>query len=137
MVSMFEHLALVMQLVLTYLFSSYIMFMLTALVWLVFLLIQATFNLIFFRHVVKNDQKFSNYRQHSENKAQSQWRAFLGITVNWRCYKLLYSHIFGFHVNEFHFSDTRNIVRLYYGVTLASTIALYLPWMLINVYGLM
>lgn len=60
----------------------------------------------------------------------------MGLFVNWRSHKLLYSHFFGVHVNAFKFSDGQAVGKLMYRILMVNVGATYVPLVLCNVVAL-
>ena len=77
------------------------------------------------------------YREHGDNVLSSRVRAVLGLLVNWRFLKLLYSHFFGVKINAFHFRESgQPVVKLMYYTTLTTILVIYLPLIVVNFVGL-
>ena len=105
MLGLVEHIAIVVQIVLTFIFGSYLMAILIIAIWVGFIGTLIWFNVVWHMQLIKQDPFYATYRRHSDNIVSTRVRASLAAIVSWRFQKLLYSHFFGVHVNPFRFSD--------------------------------
>jgi hypothetical protein len=54
----------------------------------------------------------------------------------WKCYKLLYSHFFGYQVKTTDFSNPEKYINLMKKLTFANIIGVYAPLIVLNIAGL-
>jgi hypothetical protein len=105
MLGLVEHIAIVVQIALTFIFGSYLMAILIIAIWVGFIGTLIWFNVVWHMQLIKQDPFYAAYRRHSDNIVSTRVRSSLAAIVSWRFQKLLYSHFFGVHVNPFRFSD--------------------------------
>lgn len=136
MTGFIEHVALFVQVCLTFAFGTYLLAIFIVLIWLGYIATLICFNVFWRRDVYGKDQKFRAYREDTENRVSSKIRFILGLIVNWRSHKLLYSHFFGVKVNAFHFTDSQTVVTLMNKIQLANIGATYAPLIIYNIIAL-
>jgi len=108
-----EHIALVVQLILTFIFGTYLLAIAIIIIWIGYIVSLIVFNFFWRRDVINTDFKYNAYRTQSENITSTKVITFLSIFVSWRFNKLLYSHFFGIKVNSFTFSDGKLVGTTY------------------------
>ena len=62
MLGLIEHLGIIVQFALTFVFSTYVMAVATGIIWGIYLTTLIAFNIIWFFKVIRNDQRFKLYR---------------------------------------------------------------------------
>jgi len=136
MLGVIEHVAIVVQILLTFIFGTYFMAILIIVVWLGFIGTLVAFNVLWHSKVVKNDVSFASYRLHSDNILSTRVRSILTATASWKFQKLLYSHFFGLHVNAFKFQDQAVVKNLMRNTMLVNIGLTFVPLILLNTFGL-
>ena len=72
----------------------------------------------------------------SQNKYIGKGVSILGTVFSWKCYKLLYSHFFGYQVKTTDFSKPEKYIKLMKKLTFANIIGVYAPLIVLNIAGL-
>lgn len=72
------------------------------------------FNVQWYLKVTSEDRRLKQYRKNPKNKLSTRVRWLLGLIMNWKSHKLLYSHFFGLHVNAFKFSKPMIVRTLFF-----------------------
>jgi len=74
------------------------------------------------------------------NAKQNKWIAkivpIIGKVFSWKCYKLLYSHFFGYTVKTTDFANQDKFTELMKKLTYANIIGVYGPLVILNIAGL-
>lgn len=136
MMGLIEHIAIIVQFALTFVFSTYIMAILIGVIWALYSITLLVFNVLWYILIVRKDARFRLYMKHSSNVWSSRVRTVLGLFLNWRFHKLLYSHFFGIHVNTFLFTDGEAVGKLMFRINLSNILLTYLPLLIVNCVGL-
>lgn len=72
----------------------------------------------------------------SANKYISKAVPVIGSALSWKCYKLLYSHFFGYQVKTTDFSNPEKYTNLMKKLTYANIFGVYAPLIILNIAGL-
>jgi hypothetical protein len=84
MLSVIEHAAIVVQIVLTFIFGSYLMAIFIIMIWLGFVGALIIFNILWHLKIVSKDKHFASYRLHSDNLLSTRIRQTLASTLSWK-----------------------------------------------------
>lgn len=84
MLGMVEHIAMVVQIVLTFIFGSYLMAILIIAIWAAYIGTLIWFNFAWYTQLIKQDVSYDVYRRHSDNIVSTRVRASLAAIVSWR-----------------------------------------------------
>lgn len=84
MMSAVEHVALFLQVILTFIYGFIAIAVAAVLVWLGFLATQVYFWLLWKRQVHDADPKFIAYRSHSDHALSARVRSWMAILVSWK-----------------------------------------------------
>ena len=136
MLGLLEHLSLLSQVVLTFIFGTYKLAIVILLIWLGYVGTLVVFNVIWHKNIVRDDLKYAVYQAHPDNRLSSVVRSVLAHVVSWRSQKLLYSHFFGAKVNSFAFSEGTRVMTLMWKTALANTTLTFVPLIVFNAYCL-
>lgn len=84
MLGIVEHIAIVVQIALTFIFGSYLMAILIIAIWVAYIGTLIWFNVVWYTQLIKQDVSYDVYRRHSDNIVSTRVRASLAAFVSWR-----------------------------------------------------
>ena len=136
MMGILEHIALIVQIALCFSYGGEIVFaIISILIWLFYIAGQVVF-WKYFKQLIEEDKLLKKWMSSSQNKYIGKAVSILGTVFTWKCYKLLYSHFFGYQVKTTDFSFPEKYISLMKKLTYANIIGVYAPLIMLNIAGL-
>lgn len=140
MLGSIEHVAMITQTILTLFYGTYNYLIVCLLVWILYLASHPTFSWLFYKRITLIDAKYRQWLEGEsnghKNKTGSMVMIIFGTVLNWRYYKLLYSHFWGYKLKASSFSNPEEFKKLNKYFLLANIVLVYVPLIAIDIYGL-
>lgn len=130
-----EHLCLLTQMLLSFIYGTYALAIPIVFLWLGYVATLVVFAVFWKRDILEKDYKLKQYQVMQDNVVSSRVRTILAWIFSWKFHKLLYSRFFGIKTNSFKFSNPTAVKTLMWRVQIAN-IVIWALLILLNVIGL-